>query len=334
VHRASLLLVLAIAIVPSSSWADASGDANLAIERGVELREKGKDDQALVEFKRAYDLDPTPRARAQMGLAEQALGQWVAADRDMREALQTKGDAWIESRRGVLDSALGTVARHLGSLEVRGRSTTGDVFVDGVKVATLPMDGSQRVEVGTRTLEVRAAGYYPVSRTIVVASGETTRETIDLVALPIAPLAAAPAPEQPAAAPLAPPDGAGSTQRSLSYVAFGVAGASLATAFAGLGLRASQISSYNDDASCPGDASASQPPACASQLSAASTWRTVSIASFIGAGVFGVTGVVLFVASSRHAPRGSLRAGGRDMRSGRGFECRGGYAAIACAMAF
>jgi hypothetical protein len=318
-----LLLSLLLVLVTRVSRAGPA-DADAAIERGVQLREQGKDDQALVEFKRAYELSPTPRARAQMGLAEQALGQWVAADEHVREALLAQSDAWVESRRTVLEGALATIARHLGSLDIRAGATAGDVYLDGVRVAALPMAEPQRVEVGTRTLEVRSVGFYPVSRTIIVLPGETTRETIDLVPLPRAAAVAAPVASggeaRPMAAHAAPGPSSGA-QRTLAFLGFGLAGASLATAFIGLGARGAEISDYNDDPSCPGAASPSQPASCASQLSAASTWKTVTIASFIGAGVLGAAAVTLLVTAPRGVSRPSV-------------ACSAGLSAVGCSVTF
>jgi hypothetical protein len=328
VPRALVLLVLALALTPRTSRAD-PGEADTAIERGVRLREQGRDDQAFLEFKHAYELSPTPRARAQLGLVEQALGQWVSAEDHLRGAVATRGDAWIESHRPVLESALATIGHHLGSLELRGKSPTGDVYVDGIKVATLPLDGARRVEVGTRTLEVRASGFYPVSRTIIVTPGETTRETIDLVPLPVADsVAPAPLPAPGEAArpipetPLRPSSG---IERTLAYVGFGLAGASLALAFVGLGERASEISAYNAETSCPGAASPAQPASCESHLSAASTWRTVSIASFVGAGVLGATSVVLLATAPRRSPAST---------PGHSVACAWGFAEVGCRVAF
>jgi len=324
VPRVSWLLLLAVTLATPSALGQASG-ADAAIERGVRLREQGKDDEALAEFQRAYEESPTPRARAQMGLAEQALGQWVAADRDLRGATETHGDTWIESRRSVLESALKTIAGHLGSLEVRGKGASGDVYVDGVKVGTLPMEGARRVEVGTRTLEVRAPGFYPVSRPIIVLPGETTRETLDLVALPaVGPLpAASPHAESRAlAAAEAPQAASNGPSRALAIVGFGLAGASLALAFVGLAERASEISAYNADATCPGEASATQPAACADRLSSASTWRTVSIASFIGAGAFTATAVTLLVTAPKRPT------------ATRSLACRGGFGTVGCSLSF
>lgn len=57
------------------------------IHHGVELRRHGDDSGALLEFRRAYEAGHSPRAAAQMGWAEQALGRWLEADAHLREAM-------------------------------------------------------------------------------------------------------------------------------------------------------------------------------------------------------------------------------------------------------
>jgi hypothetical protein len=182
--RAALALsVVSCALLAAPrAHAQPPANADAIIEHGIQLREQGHDDQALIEFRRAYAVSPSPRARAQMGLAEQALGQWVLAEKHLREALEAEADPWISGRRVILMNAASAVAHHLGSLAVTGMARgSARVFLDGVDVGPLPLVTPVRVETGSRLLEVRAQGFYPVIRTIEVTSGSTARETVNLV---------------------------------------------------------------------------------------------------------------------------------------------------------
>src|SRR5687767_11306624 len=57
------------------------------IRQGNELRRDGKDHAAVGLFQKAYDLQRSPRTAGQLGLAESALGYWMAAERHLGEAL-------------------------------------------------------------------------------------------------------------------------------------------------------------------------------------------------------------------------------------------------------
>jgi hypothetical protein len=153
-----------------------------AIHRGVELRRRGDDAQALQEFTKAYDASRSPKALAQIGLAEQALGRWVAAETHLLGSLDAKGEPWIEKNRPALQSAVETVSKHLGSLEVLGSPAGAEVRIQGNPAAHLPMDKPLRVPAGDVVVEVRQAGYRPITRTVNVEAGYIARETIDLVA--------------------------------------------------------------------------------------------------------------------------------------------------------
>src|SRR5688572_1092503 len=56
------------------------------IDRGVEQRKAGDDRAALELFRRAFELNGSGQALAQMALAEQALGRWLDAHQHLRLA--------------------------------------------------------------------------------------------------------------------------------------------------------------------------------------------------------------------------------------------------------
>src|SRR5579859_3177458 len=104
VRRAFWGASLAISLVATPARADDS-DAEAAIAHGVELRRKHMDVEALADFRRAYAIAPTPRALAQIALAEAALSRWVPAETDLLRAIAAE-DEWIDRQRGVLQLAL------------------------------------------------------------------------------------------------------------------------------------------------------------------------------------------------------------------------------------
>src|SRR5687768_12256290 len=95
-------------------------DHETLIREGIALRRAGDDLAALSKFQQAYELNKTPRALAQIGLAEQALGRWAVADRHLRQALESADDPWIRKNRGSIDESLTMIAGHVGQLEVSG----------------------------------------------------------------------------------------------------------------------------------------------------------------------------------------------------------------------
>ena len=83
-------------VLASAPTAGAAGDEEDAlIRRAIELRKQGNDRGALEELQRAYGIAQSPRAAAQLGFAEQAVGIWLQAEEHVREALGEPGDKWI-----------------------------------------------------------------------------------------------------------------------------------------------------------------------------------------------------------------------------------------------
>jgi tetratricopeptide (TPR) repeat protein len=160
-------------------------EADALIMQGLQLREQGKDSEALRLFERAHQLAPTPRALAQRALAEQALGHWAQAETHLREALAAAGDPWIAQHRQALESSLAVIAGHLGYLQINGGTAGAELRVDGQLVGRLPLSGPLRVVVGRSLLEVTLDGHYPVRREITIKAGALSTETIELVPLPI-----------------------------------------------------------------------------------------------------------------------------------------------------
>jgi hypothetical protein len=317
--RIYLGAAIVLCAVVTSAPVRAADDTEALISRGIELREQGKDDQALEVFRKADAAAPSPRTKAQVGLAEQALGIWVAAEAHVEAALAAKEDAWIERYRAPLASALAIIKKHVGSLEVRGGVPGADVLIDGAKIGTLPMRAPWRVEVGRRAIEVRAAGYYTASRATDIVASSTTRETFDLVRDE-----GAADPPHPAGTPpvVVESPRTGSVQRTMGWIFVGTGGAALVVGVVGLVARQSAVSAYNDDAACPGMGEPVQPPQCNDRISSANTWRTVSVASFIGGGVLTVGGAVLVLTAPSPAPASARVACGP---MGVGLACAGRF---------
>src|SRR5262245_52314219 len=97
-------LVLMLAVTTSAASAESTDDA--LVERGLKLRRDRQDAAALALFQQAYEVRPAPRTRAQIALAEQALGKWLDAERDLQAALAAASDPWIASHHKTLQGAL------------------------------------------------------------------------------------------------------------------------------------------------------------------------------------------------------------------------------------
>lgn len=304
-NRFLITILFASILAPAAARAET---AAALIDRGVRLREQGKDQEALAVFEEAYEKKKSGRALAQIALAEQALGRWVDAETHLKAALATK-ERWIEKRKKPLAGALETIREHLGSLEVLGGPEGAKVLLNGKAVGTLPLDGAVRVVAGSVVVDVVKEGYRPISRTTEVRPGGLGRETIELVpelaaAPPSSPPPAPPPPAAPPPPPAAPPPPAvtakttpPSSDSDLSlwgWVAAGGAVAGVGTGIAGVVLRAQRVNAYNDDSVCLAGGR-TRDENCKDELDAANTFQAVGIAGLVVGGALAATSVLLFV---------------------------------------
>ncbi len=326
----SRVLALVLALTPARALAAGNDDAETLITEGLSLRKAGKDDEALRRFQQAYALVASPRTRAQIALAEQALGQWSNAESDLEAALAAETDPWIVKNRAALEAALAVVRRHVGRLEVRSERGA-EIFVDGTRLGELPAEAPFRLEAGSHTLEVRAPGFIPVSRTIDVVAGALTRESVSLVRRPVAPEPAiVPASAASQTLPTTPASAATASRErgpnALAWTLTIAGGALLGTGGVARWQRERSVSAYNNDPSCGGVGSAFQSTDCASKIDAEQTWNTISIVSFVAGGILAAGGVLLLLTS----PRASSGSNGTSVSS----QCSPSVAGLTCSGRF
>jgi hypothetical protein len=275
-------LVLAFA-GPAAAQVD---QVEAQFERGVTLREAGRDAEALEVFRQLWEATHGSRARAQVAMAEHALGRWVEALVHLREALAAP-DAWVLRNRAALRGLLATIERHFGALTVLGSPAGAAVRVDGSPVGVLPMAEPVRVASGRVRVEVSAPGYAPVVRAVVVGAGGVTRETVRLTPLGLAP---------------GPARGA-SGLRTGAWVVGAAGLALLAGAGVTFALHEATVDRYNGRCLgrlAPPEAETS---ACRDDRDAEATLRAVSTAGLVAGAAAGVLSVVLVLAApSRGAP--------------------------------
>jgi PEGA domain len=182
-RRGAVLGLVLIAFGSARYGHAQSPDTDTLMKDGLALRRQRRDAEALADFRKVYAIRATPRALAQIALAEQALGLWVDAEAHLRSALQATDDGWIEPHRQVLAAGLADIQSHLGKLEVDADVPGAELWVNGKRAASLPVPQALRVEAGSVVIEVRAAGYAPARRHTSVEAGESAHETIHLVPL-------------------------------------------------------------------------------------------------------------------------------------------------------
>jgi hypothetical protein len=275
----------ALALTLFAMGAQANDDAAAAIAKGLALRRQHMDLEALAEFRRAYELEPSARALAQVALAEGALARWVPAESDLLRALAAE-DEWVDRQRGVLQLAMKEIQSHLSTLEIAGPDGA-EVWVDGASVARLPAQ-PLRVAAKHLVVELRAPGFHTAHRDVDAEAGGIFRETMDLQRVEPAPpvLAASALPTATSGEPRRSP-GAGSA----AWISGGAATLFLAGGIASTLYASDRATRYNGDASCNAQAAAAH---CASYAQDLGVAKGAEIATYSVAGATAVASTMLF----------------------------------------
>jgi tetratricopeptide (TPR) repeat protein len=304
---------------PAGEAHGAPADIDVDVKRGIALRRQGRDEEARDVFRDALARAPTSnRVRVQLATALQALGQWEEAQRHLQEAMQHADDPYIARHHDELSRALAYVRDRLGTVEVRGEPAGADVFVSGLHIGTLPL-ASKVMAMGSYTLEVRMAWYYPAIRPLTVAGRGFQRQRIELLPSPHDRAASAAPPEIESPSGVEP---ASAGPKWLIGVLAGAGAASGAAAGVALILRENYASRWNSDGCL--SAGRTRGDNCRGDLEHGQTAGQVAIASGIAASVLlgGAAGLAWF----------TERSNDEDAASQSG--CLLGVAGVACATTF
>jgi len=169
---AALMGPAVILPAPLAHAAEADADEpEKLIKTGNELRKKGDNLRAFGYLQRAYDLSHTPRAAAQLGLCEQALGRFAEAESHLTEALASR-DAWVDDKRASLQQTRDGARKHLGRVHVTGAPAQTTVVSGESPSRKLPADGMLWLPGGATTLTLEADGGLRAVKSFMVTVGE------------------------------------------------------------------------------------------------------------------------------------------------------------------
>jgi tetratricopeptide (TPR) repeat protein len=330
---AGAALIAAVIAGPARPAAAAGSPADKAEARrhfqvGVTEAQAGAYREAVVEFKRAYELSPNFAVLYNLAMAEAALGDAAAALTTFERYLAEGGKAVPADRRAKVAGDMKPLLARTGSIVPHVTPVGAGLMLDGAALDRTAAGRGVRVNVGAHTLAAAAEGYLPAEQAITVASGDVANVTLALAPVPPPrPEPAAPPPvvelppppvNPPPAAPsfvvierppaVAPARSAGSVQRTFGYL-LGVAGlAGLATGGALYAYAWTQAQSAVNNG-CTEDLGTCRGDGATEWQSAQSGVRNARIAAAVGGGLFVAGAVIVVAAPSAGAPAGIALAG-------------------------
>jgi hypothetical protein len=249
----------------------------------------------------------TPRTAAQLALSELSLGYWLAAHDHLTEALTSvTNHPWITDNRATLEAQLAVADSHLAEITIEGKPEGANVVINRKRIGALPLPGAIKVDEGRIDIEIRIAGYEPVTRTLTLSGRAHERIFVTLV-----PAAPTTAPSAPAATATQPPrreerDDVPAWRRVLPWtlLAAGVAGLGVGI-WQHLTWRQSQ-SDFEAIAACGEDLlNRGADPRCRGLFEDLDGHRTSTFIAYGAAGVLAAAATTIFIINAQSTSGGA-----------------------------
>ena len=175
-HLFVFLLCLA---VPRVAWADELKDkAQELLSQGNALAAQGDFGLALVKFRTAYELYPSPKLLLNIGTSLRQVGRYAEAA-ETYERYLADPDANLD-RAEELATILDELDALVGRLTIVVRDRDAKVSLDGEVLRDRDPDEALRVDPGPHTVVAEKQGFPPVVRTITVKAKERARVELSL----------------------------------------------------------------------------------------------------------------------------------------------------------
>ncbi|MFK7990848.1 MAG: PEGA domain-containing protein [Sandaracinaceae bacterium] len=175
---ATLVLLLGLATAPVSAQDDPRAQAAVHFDRGIAFFNESRYDAALAELGRAHELAPAPATLYNLARVHAALGHAVEASAAYRAYLAEPGVG--PERRAAVQAALDEQQTRIGHLRVQCDVAGATLSVDGVDVASTPLESPLPLSAGSHSVEVRAPGHETVRRAVSIAGQSTSRLEVSL----------------------------------------------------------------------------------------------------------------------------------------------------------
>jgi tetratricopeptide (TPR) repeat protein len=162
------------------SQASAVERARAHFQKGVSYYAEGHLSAALIEFERAYQLQPTFLLLYNLGQVTYEQGHYAAAERHFSAYLREGGEQIDAERRAEVERDLERLRERVADVLLIASQPGARLFVDDLFVGRSPLARPIRVSAGRRRVRAESQGYAPVSRVVDVIGGEAMTVEVEL----------------------------------------------------------------------------------------------------------------------------------------------------------
>jgi Tetratricopeptide repeat len=152
-----------------------AGEADAHFRRGVDLYKETDYAAALIEFRRAYELDPRYQALYNIGETHYQLQDYASALRTFEKYLRDGGAAISAGRRDEVQKSIEKLRTRVATVEVTANYPGVEIAVDDLPVGKTPLAEPLMVSAGRRKVTATRAGKQPVTQIVELAGGDTKK---------------------------------------------------------------------------------------------------------------------------------------------------------------
>ncbi len=180
-NDARAFMLMGALLLPHTAFAeDTAGDH---FTRGVEFSKDHDYVAAMVEFKKAYELDPRYPVLFNIGQTSNELKDYAGALSSYERYLKDGGEEIDADRRKKVQNLIDELTRKVAAISVTTNVAGVSVIVDDVDVGVTPLASSVRMNAGRRKLVLTKSGYEPITRIVEIAGTDEKTLNFDLVSL-------------------------------------------------------------------------------------------------------------------------------------------------------
>ncbi|MFO0553515.1 MAG: PEGA domain-containing protein [Polyangiaceae bacterium] len=164
---------------PTPAWKEADEH----FRQGVQLFKENNFTAALVEFKRAYEIDPKYQVLYNIGESHYQLQDYANALKTFEKYLAEGGTKIPAKRRKEVEKEMVTLKGRVATITITTSEPGATITIDDVSMGKTPLE-PVLVSAGRRKITATLEGRVPVTQVVDLAGGD--QQTIDL-AIPAAP---------------------------------------------------------------------------------------------------------------------------------------------------
>lgn len=183
-HRRAIAALTAasmlLSALPAAAQSPPSPEADSRFKRGVELYKEADYNAALIEFRRAYEIDPRYQVLYNIGETHYQLQDYANALRTLEKYLAEGGSRISADRRAEVEKEVEKLKSRVGHVDLSAVEAGVEIAIDDVSAGKAPFAAPLLVSAGRRKITATKAGHPPSTQIVEIAGGDVKKISVTI----------------------------------------------------------------------------------------------------------------------------------------------------------